>query len=263
MKSYRQQDYRRMIDRVFRETPGKAAIVNLISDTEKRIYSYQKLKRMTEHVRRVLTQNGLQPGERVAVLAPSSGNTAVMLLALAYLGYTAVLPDVALPAAEQNRLLRFTDPAAIITTDEIYQTLDSKMKKTVPVFRLFTGNTPLVQLNSELKQRVIPKIPGKQDIIAILFSSGTTGSVKGVEVTFQSLYYAWQAGIYYADYTDNSPCFLQILPLSHIAGFAMLHINLFLGAEMGFVPELTAAGLTLGLRVYQPTHMIMIICVGW
>lgn len=30
------------------------------------------------------------------------------------------------------------------------------------------------------------------------------------------------------------------------------------GAEMGFVPELTAAGLTLGLRVYQPTHMIMI-----
>ncbi|HPY84601.1 MAG TPA: hypothetical protein PLS20_06160, partial [Ruminococcus flavefaciens] len=38
----------------------------------------------------------------------------------------------------------------------------------------------------------------------------------------------------------------------------MLHINLTLGAEMGFVPELTAAGLTLGLKVYQPTHMIMI-----
>jgi len=258
MKTYGQQDYRKKMDRVFARTPGKTAIVNCINENEQRRYTYRKLQKMTEHIRLVLEHCGIRPGERIAVLTRPSADMAVTLLALAYLGYTAVIPDVMLPAGEQERLLRLTEPSAVITTDDLFGTLDGEMTAAIPVFRLITGRSPMVQLNRGLKKRTVSRIPGKKDIIAILFSSGTTGSVKGVEVTYQSIFYAHKAGISYGNYTDNSPHFLQILPLSHVAGFTMLHINLTLGAEMGFVPELTAAGLTLGLRVYQPTHMIMI-----
>lgn len=258
MKTYGQQYYRKRMDRVFDLYPGKTAIVNCINENEQQRYSYRKLHKMTEHIKCVLEHSGIRPGERIAVLAPPSADMAVTLLALAYLGYPAVIPDVLLPGNEQKRLLSFTEPGAVITTDELYDTLDEELKAALPVFRLITGSSPMVQLNKGLKKRKVSKIVCGKDIIAILFSSGTTGSVKGVEVTYNSIFYAHKAGISYGKYTDNSPHFLQILPLSHVAGFTMLHINLTLGAEMGFVPELTAAGLTLGLRVYEPTHMIMI-----
>ncbi len=258
MKTYGQQDYRKKMDRVFARTPGKTAIVNCINENEQRRYTYRKLQKMTEHIRRVLEHSGIRPGERIAVLTRPSADMAVTLLALAYLGYTAVIPDVLLPEAEQKRLLRLTEPSAVITTDDLCGKLGRELTEHIPVFRLISGRSPMVPLNGKLKKRSISKLPCNKDIIAILFSSGTTGSVKGVEVTYRSIFYAHKAGISYGNYVDNSPHFLQILPLSHVAGFTMLHINLTLGAEMGFVPELTAAGLTLGLKVYQPTHMIMI-----
>ena len=258
MKTYGQQDYRKKMDRVFARTPGKTAIVNCINENEQRRYTYRKLQKMTEHIRRVLEHSGIRPGERIAVLTRPSADMAVTLLALAYLGYTAVIPDVLLPEAEQKRLLRLTEPSAVITTDDLCGKLGRELTEHIPVFRLISGRSPMVPLNGKLKKRSISKLPCNKDIIAILFSSGTTGSVKGVEVTYRSIFYAHKAGISYGNYVDNSPHFLQILPLSHVAGFTMLHINLTLGAEMGFVPELSAAGLTLGLRVYQPTHMIMI-----
>ena len=258
MKSYGQQDYRKRLDRVFARYHGKTAIVDCISEKEQQRYSYRKLQKMTEHIGLVLEHSGIRPGERVAVLTRPSADTAVTLLALAYLGYTAVIPDVMLPTGEQNRLLRFSEPSAVITNDDLCSAIDGEIRAALPVFRMISGKTPMVRLNGESEQRRIPKLGGSRDVIAILFSSGTTGSVKGVEITYQSCFYALKAGDKYADYSRSSPHFLQILPLSHVAGFTMLHANLILGAEMGFVPELTAAGLTLGMKVYEPTHMIMI-----
>ena len=258
MKYYGQQDYHKTIDRVFSRYADKTAIVNCISENEQKRYSYRKLKKMTEHIKCVLERQKISKGERVAVLTRPSADTAVTLLALAYLGYTAVIPDVALPKEERDRLIRFTMPSAVITNDDLYDDIDSSIKSEIPIYRQITGSSPMVRMNRGVKQGKKPQISGKKDIIAILFSSGTTGSVKGVEVTYQSVFYAQKAAAKYADYGKSSLHFLQILPLSHVAGYAMLQMNLILGAEMGFVPELTAAGLTLGLQVYRPTHMVMV-----
>lgn len=258
MKHYSQQDYHRTLDRVFDRYSGKPAMVNCINEHEQRKYSYRKLKKMTEHIKCVLERQNIRKGERVAVLARPSADMAVTLLALAYLGYTAVIPDVSLPKEEQERLLDLTMPSAVIVNEEFFGNIGNSLKTTVPVFRQITGQSPMIRLNKGLNLQRKPQLAGKKDVIAILFSSGTTGNVKGVEVTYQSVFYAQKAGAVYGRYCDSSPHFLHILPLSHVAGFMMLHINLILGAEMGFVPELTAAGLTLGLQVYKPTHMVMI-----
>ena len=260
MKNYGQQDYKRIMDRVFQKYSKKTAIVEYISETKIRKYSYGVLKKAAEQLRRILENNGIYPTERVALLTKPSARSAVMLLALAYSGYTAVIPDISLPIEEQNRLLEFSMPSAIITSEDIYENIDQKLVSSIPIFRMFSDlhhQRVLKPLNPELKTPVKPDIKGNKDVIAIIFSSGTTGSAKGVEVTYQAMLYATRSCIHYA--FNNKPMrLLHVLPLSHIAGYAIMQVVYLTGMQLGFVPEINASCLAMGLRCYEPTHFIMI-----
>ena len=105
MKSYGQPDFKRTMDRIFMTKSGKAAIVDHITENKAYRYSYGRLKTMINEVGEILKSAGIAPTERIAVLTKPSAKTAIMLLALSYLGYTAVIPDTSLPAEEQERLL--------------------------------------------------------------------------------------------------------------------------------------------------------------
>ena len=260
MKSYGQPDFKRTMDRIFMTKSGKAAIVDHITENKAYRYSYGRLKKMINEVGEILKSAGIAPAERIAVLTKPSAKTAIMLLALSYLGYTAVIPDTSLPAEEQERLLEFTEPSAIITSDELYSNISDELKAKVPVYRMFEKikySKILELLNKGLKKRVKPDIKGDRDVIAILFSSGTTGSFKGAEVTYQAMIYAAKMCVHYSFYS-YTPTFLHILPMSHVAGYTIMHVCYLNNVEMGFVPEISAAGLAMGLKCQEPSHFIMI-----
>ena len=260
MKKYGQQDLKRIMDKRFNEDPDKTAIVDYISENKAYKYTYGKLKIMSDQVRAILERSGIHPPERVALLTKPSARSAIIMLALAYSGYTAVIPDVSLPVGEQNRLLKFSAPSAVITSDDIYENIDSSLTTSVPVFRIYdyTRRQKVIeQINTGLASPVKPDIEGSFDVVAILFSSGTTGSAKGVEVTYQAMIYATKTCIHYSFYTDEHSI-LHVLPLSHVAGYTTVHIFCLSGSQIGFVPEMSASCLAMGLRCYQPTHLIMI-----
>ncbi|MBQ3947626.1 MAG: AMP-binding protein, partial [Ruminococcus sp.] len=159
MKSYGQPDFKRTMDRLFMTKSGKAAIVDHITENKAYRYSYGRLKTMINEVGEILKSAGIAPAERIAVLTKPSAKTAIMLLALSYLGYTAVIPDTSLPAEEQERLLEFTEPSAIITSDELYSNISDELKAKVPVYRMFENikySKILELLNKGLKKRVKP-----------------------------------------------------------------------------------------------------------
>ncbi|MBR6384663.1 MAG: AMP-binding protein [Ruminococcus sp.] len=256
MKNYGQRDFRRIIDGVFLKKSEQTAIADYINENKNRRYSYGKLKETIGRIGETLEKNGIYPPERVALPTKPSAKSAIILLALSYLGYTAVIPDVLLPKEEQNRLIEFTEPSAVII-DGSYNSLDDKIKKSVPVFRMFTDSKILKRLNTDLESPFKSEIKGSIDVMAILFSSGTTGSFKGVEVTYQSMIYATKACMHYS---GNRPMthFLHILPLSHIAGYTMMNIIFLKGFEIAFMPEISASALAMGFKCYQPTDFVAI-----
>lgn len=257
METYKHADLAKRIDEVFQKYGKKVAVVDYRSEKDSREYTFGQIKAVALRVRDELLEKGILPTERVAVLARPSAHSAILLLALSYLGYTAVLTDVSLPVEEQNRLLAFTEPSAIITEKERFLLLEEGMRATVPVFDLASDVPRIEAINREVKVRTLSEIPGSDDVIAIIFSSGTTGSMKGAQVTHQAMIYSAQTAAQYAEYNDKTR-FLHILPQTHVAGYAMLFINFLLGSEMAFVPEISAAGLTMGLQTYEPTHLVMI-----
>ena len=257
MDIYKHKDLTEQLDKVFSIYAEKTAVIDYKTETDTRELTYSRLRDITENVKDLLTEQGICPPERIAVLTRPSAYSAILLLSLAYLGYTAVLPDVSLPLEEQHRLLEFTEPSAVITVDEQYPKIPDSTKRDIPVYRLFSDTEPMKLLNPEITERRISDIPGDDDVTAIIFTSGTTGSLKGAEVTYQAMMYSAKASTMYAEYGDKSR-FLHILPQTHIAGYAMLFINFLQGAQMAFVPEISAAGLSMGLRTYEPTHLVMI-----
>ena len=256
MKAIHYQDFGNKLDDIFQTYERKTAIVEYVSEENVRKYSYGELFEYAMKVKLALARLNVLPKERAAVLARPSAQSAMLLLALSYLGYTAVLTDVSLPAEEQNRLIHFTEPSAIITTEELAPSLDEELRTSLPIL-CFQGEEGLRLWNSEPREWRKSAIPGSEDVIAISFTSDTTGSVKSAEITYQAMAYSAIACAHYAEYGVKTR-FLHILPQTHVAGYAMLFINFLQGSEMAFVPEISTAGLAMGLRKYEPTHLFMI-----
>lgn len=122
----------------------------------------------------VLTSAGLGRGDVVAVAHGGSASFFADLLAIWHVGATAACLDPALTAHEQAVLINFMQPAAILVDDH-----DAACVQSVPRMKLSgvadTGDTPAAA-------EIDP-----EDAALVLFTSGTTGSPKGVVLSFRAL----------------------------------------------------------------------------
>lgn len=257
MKTYMREDFVKRMDAVFRKYDEKTAVVDYQSEKYAERYTYGQLREMTMQVGDALRAQGIEKSERVAVIARPSAQSAMTLLALSYLGYVAVLPDVSLPVEEQNKLLRYVKPSAVVIAEERYALLDGELRASVPVFRMFSDQAEFALLNPERKERVGAEAYGDESVMAVIFSSGDVACKKGSEITYQAMMHSADVAAARAAYDDHSR-FLHVLPQTQDAGYAMLFINFQLGSEMAFLPELGEEDVTMGLRIYEPTHLVMI-----
>ena len=257
MKSDLREDFVKRMDAVFQKYDEKTAIVDYQSEKYAKRYTYGQLREVTMLVGDALLSQGIQKSERVAVLARPSAQSAMILLALSYLGYSAVLPDISLPVEEQNKLLQYTEPSAVVIAEERYALLDKEVRASVPVFSLISDQMDFKVLNPERKECRKEVTRGDENVMAIIFSSGDVACKKGSEITYQAMMHSAETAAAHAAYDDHSR-FLHVLPQTQDAGYAMLFINFQLGSEMAFVPEFSAEDLTMGLRTYEPTHLVMI-----
>ena len=257
MKSDLREDFVKRMDAVFQKYDEKTAIVDYQSEKYAKRYTYGQLREVTMLVGDALLSQGIQKSERVAVLARPSAQSAMILLALSYLGYSAVLPDISLPVEEQNKLLQYTEPSAVVIAEERYALLDKEVRASVPVFSLISDQMDFKVLNPERKECRKEVTRGDENVMAIIFSSGDVACKKGSEITYQAMMHSAETAAAHAAYDDHSRV-LHVLPQTQDAGYAMLFINFQLGSEMAFVPEFSAEDLTMGLRTYEPTHLVMI-----
>lgn len=184
MEVYSYTDYKQMLDAVLLEYLAKTATVRLNTGTPTTVFTFDEFKTSAERLGKQLTDAGLQRADRIAVIDAHYVFPTLAAISLTYLGYTAVMLDAALPIDEISRLVEQADVSAVFTVPDVYQKLELA---SVPCFELCEQeNTYSPFPDSTTRCMKTARIPTDESVIAIIFSSGTTGSMKGVEITYTS-----------------------------------------------------------------------------
>jgi crotonobetaine/carnitine-CoA ligase len=137
---------------------------------------------------KLLTDAGIRPGDRVALMCSNRPEFLQVYLGCAWLGAIAVPINTALRGIQLSHVLRNSKPALLIVESTLLntiETVDGDVERPGQVWTI--GEPPLT---SDMKWSAVPMPslgaqapagaarPG--DTVAILYTSGTTGPAKGV-----------------------------------------------------------------------------------
>lgn len=256
---YTYEDYKTRFDEVFREEAQRNVIV-CIGENEngkQMALTYAELASTIQRIGELLTKAGLKRADRIAVLLPHNAMAVMGALALGYLGYTAVMIDATLPVEECNRLIGYSEVSAIFTTEALYGSQEESVLEAIPAFKINNDFSCESFENSVKCVHTICAEPTAENVIAILFSSGTTGTMKGIKITYNSIMHARNCILQYAN-LDNKASYMDVLPINHIAGYSAVMSCVLTGVELGLLKEVNAKNMSEGFLEYNPTNFIMV-----
>lgn len=214
-----------------------------------------------------LTQEGIDRGDRVALLGENHPHWALAYLACLYRGAVAVPLD---SAATVAALAHFLDDSeaklAFVGASSLdkFRSVCERMGRQLPVVAL----QPPAQRNGYAdfadwaRTPVPPEFasappPARaQDIAVLMYTSGTTGTPKAVPLTHGSIY-AESAGLLEAMRVTDKEVVLSLLPLFHAYSQAVnLWLATILGARVHYVTELSSAAVERALKESHATALL-------
>lgn len=203
------------------EVPDRLALVEGVPDSAKRRrWTYAQLLADAERVASALL-NRFKPGERVAIWAPNVVEWVLVEFGCAIAGIVLVTINPALRAKELEYILRQSEAAGLIITEE-YRGHDMlatarQVSKDLPTLRQIIGISGFEEfLNSGVRPAKFPEVK-PEDPFVIMYTSGTTGFPKGAilhnkGMTNSTKYMAERAGM------EDGGVWVNVMPMFHMGG---------------------------------------------
>jgi long-chain acyl-CoA synthetase len=207
----------------------------------------RQLLDLTDRLAAELSDLGVGEGDRVVLWAPNHWRTPIYLFAIWRLGAVAVPFDREMNPEGGARILAAVEPRAVLAGygERPAWARDAEVTEWwEPGSR---GGTPVTA----------PWIRPAEELAALMFTSGTTGTPKGCMISHANLCSQVDA-IPERVPLDSSCRLASILPLSHLLELTgMLH-TLASGAAVHYVPSRRAADVQRVLVEQRITHMVVV-----
>lgn len=199
-----------------------------------------------------LVEKGVKPGDRVVLTGKNRPEWAVAYYAIASAGAVIVPLDYTLHEEELKNLIDFSEPVAALVDKEKYNMVKGMLPEGAPYYALDPANENYVLSleNAPLDKPVKREIT---DLVAILYTSGTTGIPKGVMLSNSNLVNdcflaQMNMQIYHTD------VFYALLPVHHAyTMLSVLVVGLAQSAEVVFAKRLVVKEMLKDLKDGQIT----------
>ena len=218
--------------------------------------TYAEVGRRIERVQEILTDSGLRPGDKVALLSSNMPNWGVCYFAVTSAGMVPVpiLPDFS--GEELDMIIEHSEAKALLVSDKLFTKLS---KQTIERLNVVVRTKNLGIISRRVQAAGSTGIPSPDDLAVIIYTSGTTSKPKGVMLTHKAL--CAQVDISAAIFPiGGEDVFLSVLPLSHTYECSIGMIYPFsMGARVVYLDRPpTASALMPALRSVRPTVMLIV-----
>ncbi len=217
--------------------------------------NYGKLLIGSLHLARAIERATDRPN--VGLLLPTSAGYPLALLACWLAGRVPVPINFLLSRADLHHVLGDAEVDTVLTVEPMLKHLEETL-----------GSDPLpTNVNAmkleEVKFKGLPPLrwprnPGGDELAALLYTSGTSGKPKGVELTHANLYHNVTASITHAGLNERC-VFLGILPQFHTFGLTILTLlPMYLGARMVYTARFNPRKIVELMREHRPDVFVAI-----
>lgn len=220
--------------------------------------SYAELEQEVARVAGGFHALGIEPGERVVINLPKSFQFVIALFAITRVGAVAVPTHPNLPGIQLQRIIDDCRPAAVVSTVARMSHLGRGLLQTSSIRRFVCcddgtdveGSVPWSALAGEAPA----PHHGKSDTAAILYTSGSSGTAKGVVLSHDNLVLGAKSVAHYLD-NSASDRILSVLPLSFDAGLSQVTTGLLSGASVVLLDYVFPADLVRAVEAFRITGL--------
>ncbi len=206
---------------------------------------YKALDQLSNQIANALKKAGIQKDDRVGLYCINSPWFVAAYFGIVKLGATVVPINLLLNAEEVQYILTNSETKALIYFDAFEPNV-AAVKDHLPELRhLIVVGKPgdlearsLTEITAQEDPTFeIPVLDQKEDVAAILYTSGTTGQPKGAMLTHRNLLYNVNSVIRTLDLREDD-VFLTVLPMFHsFAATGCMLTPVSLGATIAAVPR--------------------------
>jgi long-chain acyl-CoA synthetase len=210
--------------------------------------TFRELDARVRKIASALRRRGLQSGERLAFLMPNGVEYIELVYACSLLGAIAVPINTRYAGAEIDRLLDDSQPRGLIRHS-------SFPAPTVrPEWEHVIDLEPIQEID---EQPQTGEFYDPDAILALLYTSGTTGKPKGAALTHSNVFSNIHDLNYWLEYRENA-VFLHASPMFHIADFPAMFAAPVFGAAQMALPHFDPPSFCASVQANGVTHTVLV-----
>ncbi|XP_010250798.1 PREDICTED: 4-coumarate--CoA ligase-like 9 [Nelumbo nucifera] len=233
-------------------TSSSLETIALIDSTTGHRLPYSEFIRQTQNLATSLqTLIGLSKGDTAFVLSPACLQIPILYFSLFSIGVVISPANPTGTIPEISRQIELCKPVIAFATSEMADKLPSLRHQTI----LLDSPEFQAMMTTKLGYRFAPVEVAQSEPATILYSSGTTGSVKGVVLTHRN-WISMVAGIYAFLPKRASPAVvLSMSPYFHVYGFLHCVKSVAVGESVVLMKQFNVRRMTTVVEEFKVTHI--------